>query len=674
MSIPNAFIQDLIARADVVDVVGRHVQLKKGGANLLGLCPFHSEKSPSFTVSPSKQFYHCFGCGKSGNAIGFLMDYLGLTFVEAVEDLAQQMGMQVPQEQRSPLEEARAAQRKQQHGHLTTLLDKAAKAYQVQLKDSAKAIQYLEKRGLTGKIAHRFGLGYAPAGWRFLANVVPDYAAPELFECGLVVVPAESEQRGQATDTGGLAPATENAPLGDKRYDRFRDRIMFPIRNVKGEVIGFGGRVFGDEKPKYLNSPESPVFHKGQELYGLYEAREAIREKGYILVTEGYMDVVALAQWGFANAVATLGTACTPDHTRQLFRTTDRVVFAFDGDSAGQRAARKALEATLPLVSDTRNARFLFLPEEHDPDSFIRAHGPEAFEQSVQNAVPLSRFVLDCAAEGADLATTEGRALMSSQAEPLWSALQDSAFKRQLLIEIAQKTGLGVAALSDLWSIKAAAHRDRQQRGGYTTPMPADHEAADPGVPNYAFANQGGEASAMMGIRQKSQWTQGANGRWRKQAVVVQPPMRRRPVSRQDNALRLILGNAALWDTLSQDAHDMLCALPAPHGTVFKWLDVQHHDKGPQPWSGLQLALAQEPWAAAIEQLMQDPSHFETPENDLESELRDTLLRLELEQLGLRAKTLATEAENQPELRKVLAQLNQRMAAIKNQLAFMVRN
>ncbi len=674
MSIPNAFIQDLIARADVVEVVGRHVQLKKGGANLLGLCPFHSEKSPSFTVSPSKQFYHCFGCGKNGNAIGFLMDYLGLSFVEAVEDLAQQMGMQVPKEQRSPLDEMRAAQRKEQHSHLTSLLEKAAKAYQEQLKGSPKAIQYLEKRGLTGKIAHRFGLGFAPSGWRFLANVVPDYAAPELVECGLVVVPSEDDQKARLTGSDSPTPVTQTAPLGEKRYDRFRDRIMFPIRNVKGEVIGFGGRVFGDEKPKYLNSPETPVFHKGQELYGLYEARVAIREQGYLLVTEGYMDVVALAQWGFANAVATLGTACTPDHTRKMFRSTDKVVFAFDGDGAGRRAARKALEATLALMSDTRSAHFLFLPAEHDPDSFIREHGPEAFEQMVHNAVPLSRFVLDCAADQADLTTTEGRALMASQAEPLWSALQDSAFKRQMLTEIAQKVGLGVAELSDLWSLHAAAQRDRQQRSSYANPMPDYPEAADTGAQNYSFTHQGGDASRLLGMRQKSQWTQGTNGRWHKQSVVVQPPMRQRPISRQDNALRLIMGNATLWDTLSQDAHDMLCALPYPHGTVFTWLDVQHHDKGPQPWSVLQLAIQEEPWVDVMGQLMQDPSHFDTPENDLESELRDTLLRLELEQLGARTKTLAADAEKQPELRQSLAHVNQRMAAIKIQLSQIVRN
>lgn len=674
MSIPNTFIQDLIARADVAEVIGRHVQLKKGGANLLGLCPFHSEKSPSFTVSPSKQFYHCFGCGKSGNAIGFLMDFLGLNFVEAVEDLAQQLGMQVPREERSPQEQLRAAQIKAQQNSLTALLEKAASAYQAQLKTAPKAIGYLEKRGLTGTIAHRFGLGYAPPGWRFLANVMPDYSMAALVECGLVIVPTDSEPKFDHTTPDPQAPSTAPPLASDKRYDRFRDRIMFPIRNTKGEVIGFGGRVFGDEKPKYLNSPETPVFHKGHELYGLYEAREAIREKSSILVTEGYMDVVALAQWGFANAVATLGTACTTEHARKLFRYTDRIIFAFDGDSAGQRAARRALESTLPFISDTRSAGFLFLPPEHDPDSFVRANGQEAFEALIQAAVPLSRFLLSCAAEQADLDTTEGRSLMASQAEPLWAALPDGAFKRQLLVEIAQKVGLSVATLNDLWATKAAAANARQHRQASEAPAPASSDTGhDDDLRNYAFSHQGVDTAGRQGIQQKSSWRKTPDGRWRKQAVVIQPPMRRRPISRQDNALRLILGNATLWDTLGHDEHDMLCALAHPHGAIFKWLDMQHNEQGPQSWSVLQLAMTEHEWASTIHQLMQDPAHFDTPENDVESELKDTLLRLELEQLGAQAQAIAPSAETDLGKRQQLTRITQRMGTIKAQLAAMVR-
>ncbi|MEO7546861.1 MAG: DNA primase, partial [Ramlibacter sp.] len=329
MTIPQTFIQELLARTDVVEVVGRYVQLKKGGANFMGLCPFHGEKSPSFSVSPTKQFYHCFGCGKNGNAIKFLMEHAGMNFREAVEDLAQQHGMQVPEDDASPQDRERAAQQREKQATLSDVLEKAGAAWRRQLKDSPRAIEYLKGRGLSGEVARQFGLGYAPEGWRTLASVFPSYDDPLLAESGLVIVNTEGD--------GGE----------EKRYDRFRDRIMFPIRNVKGECIGFGGRVLGDEKPKYLNSPETPVFSKGRELYGLFEARQALREQGYVLVTEGYMDVVALAQLGFPNAVATLGTACTPDHVQKLFRFTDRVVFSFDGDAAGRRAAHKALDGAL---------------------------------------------------------------------------------------------------------------------------------------------------------------------------------------------------------------------------------------------------------------------------------------------------------------------------------------
>ncbi|MEO5735989.1 MAG: DNA primase, partial [Variovorax sp.] len=286
MTIPASFIQELIARADVVEIVGRYVQLKKAGANFMGLCPFHGEKSPSFSVSPTKQFYHCFGCGVHGNAIGFLMEHAGMGFVEAVHDLAGQYGLQVPEDDASPEERARAAGQRQKQATLSEVLEKAGEAYRKQLRQSATAVDYLKGRGVSGEVARQYGIGYAPPGWRTLASVFPEYDDPLLAESGLVIVGEDGE---------------------DKRYDRFRDRVMFPIRNVKGECIGFGGRVLGDEKPKYLNSPETPVFSKGRELYGLFEARSALRDMGYALVTEGYMDVVALAQLGFPNAVATLG-------------------------------------------------------------------------------------------------------------------------------------------------------------------------------------------------------------------------------------------------------------------------------------------------------------------------------------------------------------------------------
>ncbi|MEO5766018.1 MAG: DNA primase, partial [Casimicrobiaceae bacterium] len=424
--IPNDFVSTLLSRVDIVDVVDRHVPLKKAGANYQACCPFHSEKTPSFTVSPTKQFYHCFGCGKNGNSISFLMDHAGMTFLEAVKDLAQQYGLQVPEDDVSPQDRAKAAQMREQQATLTSVLEKAGSAYIKHLRGSEKAISYFKGRGLSGEIAKTFGLGYAPEGWRSLASVFPDYNDPLLVESGLVI-------------TG--EPGEENAQGEAKRYDRFRDRVMFPIRNVKGECIGFGGRVFGDEKPKYLNSPETPVFSKGRELYGLFEARTALREHGYALVTEGYMDVVALAQHGFANAVATLGTACTADHVQKLFRFTESVVFSFDGDNAGRRAARKALDAALPFATDVRTVKFLFLPSEHDPDSYIREHGSEGFAAYVSKAVPLSRFLLETASEGCDLDTAEGRAHMASNAKPLWNLLPDGALKRHLLAEIDDRWG-----------------------------------------------------------------------------------------------------------------------------------------------------------------------------------------------------------------------------------------
>src|SRR4051794_37230400 len=427
MAIPQNFIQDLLSRADIVEIVGRHVQLKKGGANFLGLCPFHGEKSPSFTVSPAKQFYHCFGCGKHGNAIGFLMDYASMNFVDAVKDLAGQYAMQVPEDDRSPADRARAAEQKQKQATLTDVLEKAGAAYRKYLKTSPRAIAYFKGRGLSGEIAKQFGLGYAPEGWRTLASVFPAYDDPLLAESGLVIVNEED----------------------DKRYDRFRDRVMFPIRNVKGECIGFGGRVLGEGTPKYLNSPETPVFSKGRELYGLYEARSAIHEQGYVLVTEGYMDVVALAQLGFPNAVATLGTACTPDHVQKLFRFTDSVVFSFDGDAAGRRAARKALDGALPYATDVRTVKFLFLPPEHDPDSYIREHGRDAFARYVSDAMPLSRFLVEASREGCDLNTAEGRAHLAANAKPLWSQLPEGALKRQLLGEIADLVQLLARELED---------------------------------------------------------------------------------------------------------------------------------------------------------------------------------------------------------------------------------
>ncbi|QDZ26556.1 DNA primase [Noviherbaspirillum sp. UKPF54] len=439
--IPQSFIQDLLNRVDIVDVVGRYVQLKKGGANFMGLCPFHNEKSPSFTVSPTKQFYHCFGCGAHGTAIGFLIEYSGLGFVDAVKDLAQNVGMVVPEQDR--LLPAQRAEVQAKSLALSDVMAKASDFYRQELRGAQNAIAYLKKRGLTGEIAAKFALGYAPDGWDGLGAVFPRYEAPELVEAGLVIDKSE--------EGGG----------GRKRYDRFRDRIMFPIRNTKGQVIGFGGRVLDAGEPKYLNSPETPLFQKGSELYGLFEARQAIREAGYALVTEGYMDVVALAQLGFPQAVATLGTACTPTHVHKLLRQTDHVIFSFDGDAAGRRAARRALDACLPHATDNKTLKFLFLPAEHDPDSYIRELGAEAFEQQVRDAMPLSQFLLNEVTRDNDLRTPEGRAKAQFEAKPLLQAMPPSGLRLQIVRSLAQATQTTPAEIEALFELAQPVARTK---------------------------------------------------------------------------------------------------------------------------------------------------------------------------------------------------------------------
>jgi DNA primase len=554
--IPPGFIQDLLSRVDIVNVVGRHVELKKAGINHKGLCPFHGEKSPSFIVSPSRQTYHCFGCGVHGNAIGFLMEHTGAGFVEAVEDLAQQVGMQVPQDERSVAERERAKVERERQSTLTDVLLRAADHYRAQLRKSPRAIDYLKGRGLSGQIAARFGLGYAPEGWRGLASAFPSYDDPLLAESGLVI------QR----DAEGDGEASQDRE--GKRYDRFRDRIMFPIRNVQGETIGFGGRVLDRGEPKYLNSPETPVFSKGRELYGLFEARTGLRQRGYALVVEGYMDVVALAQHGFENAVATLGTACTAEHVHKLFRFTESVVFSFDGDSAGRRAAGRALEASLPHVNETHSVRFLFLPTEHDPDSYVRELGAEAFERCVESAVPLSRQLINVASEGCDLGTPEGRSRMLNQAKPLWSALPAGLLQRQLLGELARASQLPEAELQALW---------------LGEPAPA----AAPTAPSQERPRWQPKAEW------KSEWK--GKGDWKQRRDRDAEPRpsgpRTAPTTAADHATRLLLLHNTLWETLTDDDRALLYALPGEHGDLIHWLErhLTHH--GASPWAVVQAGL-----------------------------------------------------------------------------------
>ena len=536
--IPDAFIQEVIARTDIVDVVSRYVELKRGGANLLGLCPFHGEKSPSFTVSPAKQFYHCFGCGAHGDAIRFLMEHASMGFVDAVRELAQRAGLTVPEAPQDPVAQAKVEQLRQQQRRLEDVLRQATDHYRERLRQSPRAVAYLKARGLDGQTARRFALGYAPDGWRNLASAFPRYDDPALVESGLVIV----------------QPAEE--PAESRRYDRFRDRIMFPIRTVKGDVIGFGGRVLDAGEPKYLNSPETPLFVKGRELYGLFEGHAAIRERGYALVVEGYMDVVALAQHGVGQAVATLGTACTADHVRKLLRFTDHVVFSFDGDAAGRRAAARALEAALPHVTDLRTFRFLFLPDGHDPDSFVRAQGAEAFEQQVAAAVPLSRQLIEQAGAACDLDTAEGRARLLSQARPMWQVLPDGGLKRQILAELAQAARMSADDVSRLW--------------GMSPPRPS---RPNPGS----------------------------------RPLTTAPTPQRAPVrTALDQVLRMLLLHSGLWGELSGDDHEWLTGLPGWHGEAARWLDRCITDEGPQPWPALRDMLSSLPFGDRARELVDE--------------------------------------------------------------------
>ena len=430
--IPKDFIRDLIERTDIVDVVGRRVQLKKAGKEVKARCPFHDEKTPSFTVSPVKGFYHCFGCGAHGTAVDFLMNHDHLSFVEAIESLAAALGVEVPRD-----ESDRPAQR---YDELFDLMSNVEAHWRNALRDSEQAVDYLRSRGIDGATAKRFGLGYAPEGWQ---NVLDRYGkSPEAIErllaTGLII----------RKDTG-------------KHYDRFRDRITFPIRDARGRTIGFGGRALGDGEPKYLNSPETVLFHKGRELYGLYEARQALRQIDRLVVVEGYMDVVALARNGIDFAVATLGTATTDDHLNRLFRLTENACFCFDGDRAGRQAAWRALETTLPHIREGRQVRFVFLPE----DSYVNANGSDAFVDALDRGVALADFLIEELAAQVDMQTVDGRARLAELAKPLIAKIPVGVYRELLIDELAQAVGLSASKFERMLGKPAPARQAGAERG-----------------------------------------------------------------------------------------------------------------------------------------------------------------------------------------------------------------
>jgi DNA primase len=563
--IPASFVQDLLSRIDIAEVVGKQVTLKKAGINLKGLCPFHGEKTPSFSVSPSRQTYHCFGCGAHGDAIRFLVEHAGLSFVEAVHELASNLGLTVPNDAVAASSSASSASTDAKPSNtearpLFEVLSQAATHYKKQLKQSSNAIDYLKKRGLTGEIAAKFWLGYAPPHWRGLASVFPSYDDPVLEKAGLVIAHSQPEDSSASTGTNT-----------QKRYDRFRGRIMFPIRNLKGDILGFGARVLDNEEPKYLNSPETPVFSKGRELYGLFEARQSLRKKGYALVTEGYMDVVALSQMGIDNAVATLGTACTAEHVQKLLRFTDKIIFSFDGDSAGRKAASRALEASLPHATDTRHFSFLFLPPEHDPDSFIRAFGKDAFDTAIAQAVPLSQQLIAQAKQGCEnLQIAENRAKFLAQARTCWLQLPTGLFKTQVLDELARTVLLSSSQLENAW-LKASS------------PPPSTPASSPLSSSSLSSASSASSASSPPASFP-------AFPRPPKQASVFQTS----PTKSLERIIWLMLHWPYLWHELNTESQHLLAEQEAPYGAAFVWIEQCCNESQAPPPSLLDVANSQQ--------------------------------------------------------------------------------
>ncbi|MCK9511985.1 MAG: DNA primase [Pigmentiphaga sp.] len=685
--IPESFIQDLLERVDVADVVGRYVQLRKAGANLLGLCPFHNEKSPSFTVSPTKQFYHCFGCGAHGTAIRFLMEHQGASFPEAVRQLADTVGMVVPAEPAGPISAAARqarAERKERESRHSQVLEAVDAWYRKQLRSATGAIEYLKARGVSGRVAKQYGLGWAGGDRRGLATLFPDYDEPGfaafLVECGLVI---ESED--------------------GRRYDRFRQRVMFPIRNARGHLVGFGGRLIAPGEPKYLNSPETPVFSKGHELYGLWEARQAIRQDGHVLVVEGYMDVVALAQMGIGNAVATLGTATTAQHIQKLLRATDQIVFSFDGDKAGRKAAWRALQSCLSLLRDDISIRFLFLPAEHDPDSFVREHGAEAFREAARGAMPLSQLLFDEWEREHDLQHAEGRAHCIRAAQPLLQAMPGGGLRLQIVRELAQKVRLTPDELDPLLQLQdvpsgplvhagreagrpaptpGAGARGRAAGGPAGEPMfepdgppawsgpfePHGHEFdAGPGEPWYPEPGRGGVAGGDYGGgrgrgKGREPW-RGRGGRFKDDDGVGGFRGRRAPVMAVPaRLLRLLLAHPQLVTEVEAEAWSNLDR-DLGYGLVLDLLDLLRRQ--PATHTGLVLqAVAGSPLESELIEATSDLLLMDDlPEP--RAELDDTLRSATLQRLMREQADLVARAAQDPEALRRYGEVSKEIARLR---------
>lgn len=451
--IPQHFINDLVSRVDIVDVLSKRIDLKKAGKEFKAVCPFHNDKNPSLTISPSKGFYHCFSCGAHGTALGFLMEYEHLSFVEAIESLASDLGLEVPYEKSSkPIK---------QNNDLFSMMEKLQKKFQDNLKDESKAIKYLKERGIDGRTAKKFGIGYAKKGWR---NILDEFGKNE-------------KQINLLTSLGLIIKKSD-----DNYYDRFRDRIIFPIRDARGRFIGFGGRVFNDEQPKYLNSPETSLFHKGKELYGLYECQQSMRDIDRLVVVEGYMDVIGLSQNGVEYAVASMGTATTNDHFNRLFRLTDSIFFCFDGDDAGLKAAWRALENSLIHLRDGRQIKFVFLPDGEDPDSYIKNNGTSKFEERLDSGKDLSDFLIDKISENIDLKSIDGKARLAERAKPLISKIPDGIFKELIIEQLSASVSISSKKLTALISKANKKESMKPKTRSFTKMMNQKSSKAQPSI------------------------------------------------------------------------------------------------------------------------------------------------------------------------------------------------
>ncbi|MGB3740488.1 DNA primase [Castellaniella sp.] len=653
--IPESFIQELLARVDIVDVVGRYVQLRKGGANLLGLCPFHTEKTPSFTVSPSKQFYHCFGCGAHGSALHFLTEHTGAPFPEAVRTLAASVGLTVPEEPRTPRQRAAERERREEGSRQRDILQQAQAHYRAALKQAPQAVAYLKKRGLSGEIAARYGLGWAAADRRGLAAVFEHYEEPALIESGLVI---------EAED--------------GRRHDRFRGRIMFPIYNGRGQLLGFGGRLIEAGEPKYLNSPETSLFSKGNELYGLHEARAGIRAEGCVLVVEGYMDVVALAQFGLGNAVATLGTSTTSAHLQKLCRASDRIIFSFDGDNAGRKAAWRALQACLPWVAEDVSMRFLFLPEGQDPDSYIRAYGAAALRACLDEASPLSRFMLDELASRHSLNEVEGRAACVHEARPLFAQIPSGGFRLQLEREFAQLVRLTPDELAEMLEAGGAAPQTGELKP-VSIRKPENLPSGTRGEPAWgqhdATAAQAGEAGWEPNVGwervQDPESFPGMNGSAQSQGTPRVPGKRHRtrrttartvtPMARR--LLQLLLAHPELVEGLGDQQLELLAH--HPHLLLVRDLIALASTSGARHAGALlEAADPESDLASAIQDLSTELMAQELP--DPRAEWRDALHQIELQSVQEQCDRLIETGLTDKTQRQRYQDLSRRLARLKS--------